>query len=346
MELTLREIAELTGGRLAGDGARCIRGVASLERAGPNDLTFVANEKTLARLAGCEAGAVVAPEGLDVGGRDAIVHAEPHAAVAAVLARLHPEATPAPGVSEFAVVHASAAIGDGASIGPFAVVDERAEIGTNAVVGAGAYVGAGSSIGEGAVLRPRVVLYARVRIGARSIVHSGAVIGADGFGYASSGDGHTKIPQVGGVEIGDDVEIGANACIDGGTLDPTTVGDGSKIDDQVMVGHNCRIGRHVLLCGQVALAGSTEIGDFSVFGGRAGSAGHARVGKGATVAGVGVITGDIADGAIVAGYPHMPLDAWRRMVASARHLPEMRKDLRRLRKMVEGGSGEPRDTSN
>lgn len=335
MPISLAEIAELIGGRLAGDGDRVLHRVSSLEDAGPEDLGFVANANALTRLAASRAGAVIALEGLDVGDRDAVFHPEPRAATGNVVAALYPEPVPPPGVHDLAVVDPSARLGDGVSVAAFAVVEADAVLGEGVRIGAGAHVSRGVVIGDRTLVHPRAVLYARVTIGKDCIVHSGAVVGADGFGFSTKDGHHTKVPHVGGVVIGDDVEIGANSCIDSGTLSPTRIGDNTKVDDLVMVGHNNRIGRSVLLCGQVGLAGSNDIEDNVVLTGQTGVSGHLRVGKGAMAAAKSAIMRDVEAGEKVAGVPHMPLDLWRRVWKASQRLPEMRREMKALLRRVD-----------
>lgn len=335
MTITLAEIAKLTGGRLSGDGDRVIHRVRPLEEAQDSDLSFVADKKALARLGGCAAGALIVRNGLEAPGRDVVYHANPRAAMSQVAVALHPDVAPPPGAHPAAFVDPSATLGEGASVGPHAAIEAHAVLGANVRVGAGAYVGHGVVVGDGTVIHPRAVLYARVTVGKGCLIHSGAVIGADGFGFVTVEGRHEKVPQVGGVEIGDDVEVGANSCIDAGTFGPTRIGDNTKIDDLVMVGHNNQIGRSVLLCGQVGLAGSNVIEDQVVLTGQTGVSGHLRVGKGAIAAAKCAIMRDVEPGEKVAGVPHMPLDVWRRSWKASQRLPEMRREMKSLLRRVD-----------
>jgi UDP-3-O-[3-hydroxymyristoyl] glucosamine N-acyltransferase len=202
-------------------------------------------------------------------------------------------------------------------------------------------VGRGSSVGAGAVLHPHVVLYPGVELGERAVVHAGSVLGADGFGYATERGAHLKIPQVGGVEIGADVEIGALSAVDRATLDATVIGAGTKIDNLVQVGHNVRVGRNSILCGQVGIAGSAELGDGVVLGGQAGVAGHLALGDGAQVASKSAVYEGVAAGEVVAGIPAVPIGRWRRRQALAARLEEIWRRLRALeRGRAAGGTGE------
>ena len=335
MAMTLVQISALIGGRLVGDGTRVIERARPLEEAGARDISFVANDKTLTRLEGCAAGALIVLEGLAVADRDVVFHENPHAAMSLVLTRMFPDEVPAPGVHALAAVDATVKLGTGASVAAFAVIGPDAVLGDGVRVGTGAHIGRGVEIGAGTVIHPRAVLYTRVKIGKGCIVHSGAVIGADGFGFVTKDGRHEKVPQVGGVEIGDDVEVGANTCIDAGTLGPTRIGDNTKIDDLVMVGHNNQIGRSVLLCGQVGLAGSNWIDDNVILTGQTGVSGHLRVGKGAMAAAKCAITRDVEPGEKVAGVPHMPLGLWRRVWKASQRLPEMRREMKALLRRVD-----------
>jgi UDP-3-O-[3-hydroxymyristoyl] glucosamine N-acyltransferase len=332
--LTLDEIAALTGGRVEGDGSRAVTGAAPPHAAGPDDLTFVFNERALGEFLASPAAAAIVSESAQVNGRAVIRHAHGTSAMPKVLAALYPDQRPEPGVHPAAVVHPSARVGARVHVGPYAVVEKDAALGDDVVVGAGCYVGARCTLGEGTRLHPQSVLYADVRLGKACVVHSGVVLGADGFGFVRSEGRHVKIPQVAGVVLGDDVEIGANTCIDRGTMTPTRIGTNTKIDNLAQVGHNCEIGDRVIVCGQAALAGSTIIEDDVTLAGAVGAAGHLTIGRGAVaVAGTG-ITSDVEPGARIAGYPHAPLEQWRRVSAVVRHLPEMKAELRRLGQRV------------
>jgi len=335
MSLTLARIAELTGGRLAGDGARTIDRVRPLGEAQPTDLSFVANAKAVAGLAESRAGALIVLEGLRVSGRDIVFHPQPQTAMSQVARELYPDVAPPVGVHDLAVVDPTARLGAGVRVAPFAVIEADAVLGDGVSIGAGVHVARGVTIGAGTVVHARVVLYPRVSIGKQCLIHAGAVLGADGFGFVTTDGHHEKIPQVGGVEIADDVEIGANSCIDAGTLAPTRVGENTKIDDLVMIGHNNQIGRSVLLCGQVGLAGSNEIGDNVILTGQTGVSGHLRVGKGAMAAAKCAITRNVGPGEKVAGVPHMPLGLWRRVWKASQRLPEMRREMKALLRRVD-----------
>ncbi len=267
---TLRQIAERLGGETVGEADAALTGIASLDEAQPGQLTFLASAKFRARLSGTRAGAViVGPKDRDATALPRIVVANPYAYYARAVALFHPERPVVPGVHPGAAVHPSARVAASACVGPFAVVEAGATIGERASVGAGSFVGEGAAIGEDTILHPRVTVYHGCVVGARGILHAGAVIGADGFGMAPEDGRYVKIPQVGRAVLGDDVEVGANSCIDRGALGDTVIGDGVKIDNLVQVAHNCRIGEHTVIAGCAGIAGSATIGRHCLIGGGA-----------------------------------------------------------------------------
>jgi UDP-3-O-[3-hydroxymyristoyl] glucosamine N-acyltransferase len=348
-ELTVSEIAELVGGEVQGDSTRPIRGVAALDAAGPEHLSFVANPRYLPYLQATRAGAVLVARGLECtlpAGSAGIRVDAPHAALAAVLPVLYPEAQEPPGVHPSAIVGEGTEIGEGASVGSHATIGRGCRIGPRARIGAQTVVGDGCTVGADSVLHPQVTLYRGVTVGERCIVHSGTRLGADGFGYAFVDGAHRKVPQVGGCRIEDDVEIGANCTIDRGSVGDTVVGRGTKIDNLVMIGHNCRIGRHVIIVSQVGISGSTTVGDYAVLGGQAGVQGHVTIGAGARVGGQAGVIGDVAAGETVSGYPARPHREAMRVSALLFRLPELVKQVRRLERAVFGNTGEPNVTDN
>jgi UDP-3-O-[3-hydroxymyristoyl] glucosamine N-acyltransferase len=335
MAWTLASIAEMTGGRLAGRADAEITGVASLEAAGPTDLTLVAALQHLPKLAASRAGAAIVPEGAPVAGRDVVHHRAPFIALARVLEAMYPPERVPPGVHASAYVDATAKLGEGVRVGPHAIVQANAVLGDHVRIGAGAYVGRNVKVGANTVLFPHAVLYERVTIGRDCIVHAGAVIGADGFGFVRDQGRHRKIPQVGGVVIGDDVEIGANSCVDAGTMEPTRIGDNTKIDNVVQVGHNCKVGKRVIICGGACMAGSTVIEDDVTIAGQAGIGGHMKIGAGATVTAQCGVISDVPPHAVVAGMPHSPIEEWRRSAAVVRRLPDLLHEMRELKRRIE-----------
>jgi UDP-3-O-[3-hydroxymyristoyl] glucosamine N-acyltransferase len=318
--LTLAQIASRLGGRVAGDPDVLIRQVGSLERAGPGQLSFLTDPKFRARLAGTRASAVVlSAEGEALTPLPRIVCDNPYAYFARVSQLFNPNTTQAVGVH------------------PAAIVSPGVKLGARVSVGAGCVVGEGVSIGDDSCLYPGVVVYAGCRIGARAIVHSGAVIGADGFGLAPDAGRWVKIPQIGGVVIGDDVEIGANTTIDRGTLEDTVIEDGVKLDNQIHIGHNCRIGAHTAMAGCAAVAGSTTIGAHCAIGGSARVQGHLSICDHVTVSTCTVISSSIhKPGTYTGMYPADEHDSWVRNTAVIRHLHELLDRVRTLEKRSKG----------
>ena len=320
--LTLGEIVAQLGGEAVGDAGKRISGVATLDSAGPDEIAFLANPRYRGRLATTRAGAVI----LGPGDRDAatmpcIVSDNPYAYYARTVAIFHPPEPWKPGIHPFAQVDASANVDATSEIGAFAVVEPGATIGPRARIGAHCVIGGATSVGEGPRLYPRVTVYAGCSIGARCIVHSGAVIGADGFGMARDAGAWVKIPQVGAVRIGDDVEVGANTTIDRGALDDTVLGDGVKLDNQIQVGHNCVIGAHTVIAGCTGISGSVKIGRDCMIGGAVGIVGHIQIADGVTISGFTFVTKSIAEaGTYTSGLPVMPHGEWLRNVAHLKQL--------------------------
>ena len=304
--------------------------------AGPDDLSFLTKSSYLAEARSSSAGALlVAPDACEAGlSVDLLVCEDPYLALTRVLRCFHPEADPVAGVHPTAVVDATADIHATAQIGPYCVVGPGARVGARGVLEAFVYLGRDSVVGPGARLHAHVTIYDSVRLGAEVIVHSGSVIGSDGFGFAQDGSRPVKIPQVGGVEVGDRVEIGANCAIDRATMELTRIGSDTKLDNLVQVGHNTRIGSGTLLCGQVGISGSAEIGDNVVFAGQSGAAGHLRVGDRVQVAAKASVLRAVDDGQAVGGTPAIALHQWRRSSAVFGRLDELRRRVRILERQI------------
>jgi UDP-3-O-[3-hydroxymyristoyl] glucosamine N-acyltransferase len=333
--LRLGELAARFGGRVIGDPDVRVAGVATLERAGPSDLAFLTNPRYRRAAETTGAGAVLVPPGTELPGKTRLEVAEPYLALAGILGLLHPASRPAPGISPDARVGRDVILGEGVHVAPFAVIGDRVRLGDRAVVGAGCVVGEGCVVGDDTMLAPRVVLYPGSVVGARCLVHAGVVLGADGFGFATSKGTHHKVPQVGRAVVGDDVEIGANSAIDRGAIDDTVVGDGTKIDDLVMVAHGVTLGKGCLLAAQSGIAGSTRVGAYGVFAGQAGAAGHLEIGERTVVAAKTAVFADVAAGSFVAGIPAVDHRQWKRAQAALKKLPELRAELRELRARLE-----------
>jgi UDP-3-O-[3-hydroxymyristoyl] glucosamine N-acyltransferase len=336
----LAELVAALGGELVGDDSLVIERIAPLESATPTSLSFLAQARYAAQLATTQAGAViVAPaqrEAAQAGAaRAVIVSDDPYLYFARATqwwARRN-AAAPAAGVHASAVVDPSATLGEGISIGPLAVVEADAVLEAGAIVGAHGVVGRGAHIGPGTWLAPRVTLGERCRIGARGIVHSGVVIGADGFGFAPAQGRWEKIAQLGAVRIGDDVEIGANTCIDRGALDDTVIGDGVKLDNLVQIGHNVRIGAHTAMAGCVGVAGSAVIGARCMVGGGAIILGHLQIADDVQISAATVITRSINKPGLYSGvFPFDDNATWEKNAATLRQLHALRERLRALEK--------------
>ena len=307
--LTAGELAERLGLPLRGDASHGIAGAALLEEAGPEQLAFVGHAKFFAAGAASKAGCLIALADFPAAeGQTVIESLQPRAHFAQALAWLYPDDVK-PGIHPSAVVDPTAQIHRTASIGPFVSI------------------GAGVVVGESTVIHARVSLYPRVTIGARCIIHSGAVIGADGFGFEMAGGRFQKVPQVGTVEVGNDVEIGANTCIDRATLGVTVIGEGTKLDNMVHIAHNCRIGRHVVIAAQTGLAGGVTIGDYAIVGGQVGVGDKARIESKAVIgSGAGILTSKIVRaGEPVWGTPARPLREYLQQLATLSRLSRRKK---------------------
>jgi UDP-3-O-[3-hydroxymyristoyl] glucosamine N-acyltransferase len=323
-------LAERVGCRLEGDGAIEIDAVRGLEEAGARDLSFVAHERYLPRLQASAAGAVILAEGWPAVDRPALRTPNPILAFARALALLHPPPAPAPGIHPTAVVGPDARVAPDASVGPLTVLGPGAEIGPGTVLDAHVSVGAGVRIGRDCRIFAQVVLRDGVVVGDRVIVHSGTVIGADGFGYARDGQRHVKIPQIGRVVIEDDVEIGANVAIDRATLGETRIGRGTKIDNLVQIAHNVSVGSDAVIVAQVGIAGSSRIGSRVTLAGQVGVVDHVEIGDDVIVGAQAGVTKDIPSGSVVLGSPAIPHGEFKRQLAATARLPELRKLLRGL----------------
>lgn len=330
--MKVEEITRLTGGRTDGDGKREIRGIAALETAVEHDLSFAEGELALKRAADSRAGCIFVPEGVRVANRTTISVKHPRLALIRAAEALHPPRIAQPGIHPTAVVAADVVLGPGVSVGPHVVIESGVSIGAETSLGAGVYLGDAVRLGSNCVLHPRVSIYPGVQVGNRVILHSGVVLGADGFGYVFAEGRHHKFPQLGGLIIEDDVEIGANTTIDRGSLGTTLVGEGSKIDNLVQIAHNVRIGRHVVLAAQVGISGSTEVGDFVVMGGQVGIGDHVRIEDGCVIGGqAGILPGKVVrKGSVVWGTPARPLAEFKRLSAHFSRLPALAQKVKEL----------------
>ena len=338
--LLLSVLAGAIGARLEGTDAE-VSGIAAVDAAGPGQVTFLSNPKYAHQARETKASAIIARQPIPGAGCAFLLTPDPYLAFARAVVQFHPTVRLAAGVSAQASVHPTAALGKEIHVGAFAVVAEGAVVGDRVTLYPGAYVGKGAIVGEDTVLHPRVTLYEGVRVGKRVILHAGCVIGSDGFGFAPTPEGFLKIPQVGTVEIGDDVEIGANTTIDRAALGVTRVGRGTKLDNLIQVGHNVEIGRDTVIAAQVGIAGSTRVGNGVMIGGQAGLAGHLAVGDGVMLgAKTGVLVSLTADeNRTWSGVPAMPHRTWLKMGMLLPKLPELFRRVTRLEggKPAEGG---------
>jgi UDP-3-O-[3-hydroxymyristoyl] glucosamine N-acyltransferase len=320
-----------------------VRGIAPLDRAQPHELGLLSDPRYLDRLEGSRAGAILLRTGLEPGveatGRPFLAVPDPHAAMRRILERLYPERGWDGSVHPTAVVDASATLGAGVRIGPFAVVEEDVVLGDRVRVGAHAVVGAGSRVGDDALLHPGVVVYPGVELGSRVILHAGARVGVDGYGYVHEGGEHLRIPHVGGCVLEDDVEVGANSCIDRGSIGETRVGAGTKIDNLVHLGHNVRVGAGGLFVAQAGVSGSTTLGRGVIVGGQAGIGGHLEIGDGARIAGQAGIIGDVPPGETFTGFPARPHREFMRGAASQYKVPGLIRRIRELEARLEALAG-------
>jgi UDP-3-O-[3-hydroxymyristoyl] glucosamine N-acyltransferase len=330
--IALKVLAEHSGARLVGDGEVMIDAVAAIEAAAPGAIVFLANPKYRNRLAITRASAVIlSPRDAQATTLPKLVSENPYATYAAVAALFHPRVAAIPGIHRTAVVAPTAMVAASATIAANAVIGERTIIGERSIVHAGCVVADDCELAEDVVLYPRVVAYARTRIGARSMVHAGAVLGADGFGMAELDGRWLKVPQVGGLLIGADVEIGANTTIDRGALGDTMVEDDVKLDNQIQIGHNCHIGAHTAIAGCVGIAGSTHIGRNCKIGGAAMIAGHLNIADGTVIsASTGVYDSIVEAGIYTATFPALPHREWQHVASIVRRLRMLLERVRAL----------------
>lgn len=325
------EVARIVGGRVEGDPEIRIRGIAPLDQAGVDELAFLAQRRYLRFLPQSGAKAVLVSEALASeaeGFSSRVVVKEPHLALPALLGALYPPIETAAEIHPTAVFGRGAILGEGVSVGPYAVVGDGARIGDGVRIGAHVVVGEGCVIGEDSILFPQVVLYPGTHLGARVILHSGVRLGVDGYGYVPVDGEQRKVPQVGACVVEDDVEIGANSCVDRGSIGRTIIGRGCKLDNLVHLAHNVQVGEGVLFAAQVGVSGSSRIGPRTMLGGQVGIAGHVEIGEGVMVGGQGGVIGDIAPGEVVSGYPARKHKDYLRAMGMVFKLPET---LRRIK---------------
>ncbi|HMF13813.1 MAG TPA: UDP-3-O-(3-hydroxymyristoyl)glucosamine N-acyltransferase [Gemmataceae bacterium] len=335
MTATIGQLAELVQGRVVGDPALEITAALPLGEAGPGHVTFLESAKHASQLHSCPASAAVVPESFCANGLTVIQVPDPLAAFVTIVRHLkaRPDRPPY-GIDPGARIEPTARIGDDPSIRSFASVGEGAVIGARCRIHSGAVVGRHCRLGDDVTVYANAVLYDDTIVGNRVVIHANAVIGADGFGYRFQDGRHVKVPQLGHVEIGDDVEIGACTTIDRGTFQATRIGEGTKIDNLVQIAHNCQIGRHNLLVSQMGIAGSSSTGDYVVIAGQVGIRDHVRVGHRAVIGAMAGVASDVGDGERMLGAPARPEREQKRILMSLDKLPEMRRDLRKIKQRL------------
>ena len=327
MTLTAQDLAERLGGVLEHcPPERPISEVKPLEEAGAGSVSFLANPKYAAKAKESLAGLILVEATVDLGDRPVLRVKHPYWAFAQAIGWLHPESRPD---WSDASVHPTAVIGAGSRVAPGATVGARTVLGKDCLLHPGVHVGEDCVLGDGCELFSGAVLYRRTRLGNRVAIHANSVVGSDGYGYVLVEGRHAKIPQVGGVEVGDDVEIGACVCIDRGVLGPTRIGPGTKIDNQVQVAHNVQVGNHCLLISQTGISGSTKLGDYVTLAGKVGVVGHIEIGSRSVVGGNSVVAKSLPEGSFVTGFPARPHREWAEAQAALNRLPRL---LRQLRK--------------
>ncbi|MFV3287970.1 UDP-3-O-(3-hydroxymyristoyl)glucosamine N-acyltransferase [Pseudomonas sp. NY11955] len=335
--MTLGQLAEALGATLKGPEALQITGLATLQEAGPGQLSFLANPQYRKYLDNCQAGAVLlkAADAESFAG-NALIVADPYQAYARISHLFDPKPKAVAGIHPSAVVAEDAQVDVSASIGPFAVIESGARIEADVSIGAHCFIGARCVVGEGGWLAPRVTLYHDVTIGKRVVIQSGAVIGGEGFGFANEKGIWRKIAQIGGVTIGDDVEIGVNTAVDRGALSDTRIGDGVKLDNQIQIAHNVQIGDHTAMAACVGISGSTRIGKHCMLAGGVGLVGHIDICDNVFVSGMTMVTRSITEpGSYSSGTAMQPLADWRKSAARIRQLDDMAKRLQQLEKRVD-----------
>jgi UDP-3-O-[3-hydroxymyristoyl] glucosamine N-acyltransferase len=336
MQATLGELAALVEGRLFGDENILIQGAASLRDAEPGQITLIDGDGKNHLLQQCRAAAVIAPKNLSCQDFPAILVDDVHRAFAIVVLHFHPQRRARRiGISPLAVISPTAKIAENVDIHPYATIGDDVIIAARSTIHSGVHIMPGSRIGEDVTIFPNAVLYEDTVVGPRCVIHANAVLGAYGFGYGFADGRHVLSSQLGNVILGPEVEIGAGSTIDRGTYGPTVIGEGTKIDDLVMVAHNCRIGRHNMLCSQVGIAGSTTTGDYVVMAGQVGVRDHVHIGNRAVLGAMAGVTNDVPEGAKMIGIPATPERDQKLKQAAFSKLPEMRKQLKMLQRVVE-----------
>ncbi len=334
MKKTLKELAQLVEGRIIVDENVLISEISSLDEAKEGEITFLSNPKYRSRLNLTSAAAIIVPPEIKAASKPILLTKNPHLAYQKIIELFHPKSYQPKGIDPQALIGKGTEIGRDVSIYPLVFIGEDSKIGDRAVLYPLVFVGDRVVIGDDTLIYPNVTIREGCRIGKKVIIHSGSVIGSDGFGFAPDGSRYQKIPQLGVVQIDDDVEIGAGNTIDRATFGKTWIKRGTKTDNLVQIGHNVVIGEDTIIVGQVGISGSTEIGNHVTLAGQVGVAGHLKIGDGVTVGAKSGVTKDIPGGQVVSGFPPLPHRDWLRSQKSIAHLPEMRKAVRELTEKI------------
>jgi len=334
VERSISEIAAFMDGKVIGDGRILIGAVRGIDEAGPGEITFIANSQYEKKLQTTRASAVIVSRDTESPGKNLIQVDDPYVALGKLLTLLYPEEKEAPVISAQAVIEEGAEVASSATVYPGVYVGRGARIASGVVIYPGVFIGREALVGEDSILYPRVCVYRRCLIGKRVILHAGVVVGSDGFGFANPGQDNVKIPQIGIVQIDDDVEVGANTTIDRATLGRTWIQQGTKIDNLVQIAHNVVIGEKSIIVSQVGISGSTRLGKSVILGGQAGLVGHLEIGDFAMVGAQSGVHEDVPARTVVSGSPCMPHRTWLRAMSCVPRLPEIRHTLNDLLKRV------------
>ncbi len=333
MKKTVQELAAFLGGMVIGNGDAVIEDVKGLAEAGRQDITFAVDPYT-EYLPQVHAGAVIVEKEVPAGDNTLVVVENPRLAFSQLLVLFHPRQSVASGIHPTAIIDDSAVIGKDTAVMAYAVIGKNVKIGDHCTIYPSVFIGDNVTIGSGTTIYPGAVIHENCVLGQRDVIRAHAVIGGEGFGFATENGKHTRIPQIGNVEIGDDVEIGACTCIDNATLGSTKVARGTKVDNLVHLGHNVEIGEDCFIIAQTGIAGSTKAGNHVIFAGQTGCTGHITIGDNAVFAGKTGITGNIKGGQVYAGFPARPHMEWSRTQVYLKHLPEMAKTIKALEKKI------------
>jgi len=332
--MKIRELARLLGGTLRGEADREVQEVAGLRTAAPGELAFAEDAKSLELAAASQAGCILVPPECTVAGRTTIEVANPKQAFVRAAQILCPPRKFPPGVHPTAVIAPDARLAEDVVVRPCVVIESGVEVGQGTYLGAGVCLGEGARVGACCTLYPRVSVYPGAKIGNRVILHSGVVVGSDGFGYVFAEDRYEKFPQRGGVVIEDDVEIGSNSTVDRGSLGVTVIGQGTKIDNLVQIAHNVTVGRHCVIAAQTGISGSAEIGDYVVMGGQVGVADYVRIEEGAMIGGQAGVFRTIRKRSKVWGTPARPLDEFKEVYAQLARLPSLARQVKEISRQL------------